>query len=478
MNATSSTLALLTETPSAKAFRKIIGRVGRYNLKQSETGAGLILEAIPEAGSHLPKIRLILNFVGEMLTARFQAKGNLNHYVIEELMLTAFDSLFPFEIELAELESDRVQVQLDRRKISPKRLYQSFKKQFFSYYASEPARLLILFDQDVEVESSISLAPNLSAIKPKVLKYTPSHPLSMVESGRESILSQPSSADVEPQESTDNQDDLEKLEVADSLEVSMIVEGVESEDEVQTDPGIPVGHTSVRLEAENQLQEISALGGEDIQADSSPVTSLGSDHDIVELNNSQNKTEKKVKSKLKTKKTIVVHAAKVSESDGISESSGILPMPESVEQIEGMAELSEKEKSILSLIDSKANRKVQSKGLKKEVNMDQGVLKDVLRSLVRKSYLYVEAAWYLRKSPGTEINRRSSSMSLDDRLSLVSPKERKIFDMINTREGHKAQARMLVRPTKMSKENLKKVLREMVAKDVLFVEAAWYVVKN
>ena len=140
--------------------------------------------------------------------------------------------------------------------------------------------------------------------------------------------------------------------------------------------------------------------------------------------------------------------------------------------------LSPIEERVLRVIESKPKQKVQSKGLKKDLLvLDQLIIKQTLRSLVRKGYLYVDAAWYIRKDPN-EIIELASSKSLDERVKNLSPKEKKVFDILYNREGRKAQARMLMKGTKMSKENLKKILRDLVAKDVLYVQAAWYIIKG
>ncbi|MFW9928480.1 MAG: hypothetical protein ACFFD1_03730, partial [Candidatus Thorarchaeota archaeon] len=140
--------------------------------------------------------------------------------------------------------------------------------------------------------------------------------------------------------------------------------------------------------------------------------------------------------------------------------------------------LSVNEKFILDLIEKKPKQKVQSKGLKKEIsNLDQGEIKEILRSLVAKGFLFVEAAWYIRKDPN-EVIEKKSEKPLEERIKLLNSKEKKVFEILSKREGNKAQARMLTKSTKMNKDNIKKILRDMVMKDVLYVDAAWYVIKE
>ena len=129
-------------------------------------------------------------------------------------------------------------------------------------------------------------------------------------------------------------------------------------------------------------------------------------------------------------------------------------------------------------MNEKPNRKVQSKGLTKELSWDQETIRNVLRSLVAKDHLYVRAAWYIVKEADEDLVDFKSKIPLDERLSRMTPKERKIYDILAKRPGRKAQARMLIRESKMAKDNLKKLLRNMVAKDILYVYAAWYIIKD
>ena len=143
-------------------------------------------------------------------------------------------------------------------------------------------------------------------------------------------------------------------------------------------------------------------------------------------------------------------------------------------------DLSQKEQTILKLVESKPNKKVQSKGLRKELpSMDQDTIRNILRSLVAKGLLYVRSAWYIvKEDPSEDTWDIASETPIEERLQSLTPKERKIYEILEKRPGNKAQARMLIKETKMTKENLKKLLRNMVAKDVLFVYAAWYCIKE
>lgn len=143
-------------------------------------------------------------------------------------------------------------------------------------------------------------------------------------------------------------------------------------------------------------------------------------------------------------------------------------------------DLSQKEQTILKLVESKPNKKVQSKGLRKELPaMDQDAIRNVLRSLVAKGLLYVRSAWYIvKEDPSEDTWDIASETPIAERLLSLTPKERRIYEILEKRPGNKAQARMLIKETKMTKENLKKLLRNMVAKDVLFVYAAWYCIKE
>lgn len=143
-------------------------------------------------------------------------------------------------------------------------------------------------------------------------------------------------------------------------------------------------------------------------------------------------------------------------------------------------DLSPKEQTILKLVESKPNKKVQSKGLRKELpSMDQDTIRNILRSLVAKGLLYVRSAWYIvKEDPSEDTWDIASETPIEERLESLTPKERRIYEILEKRPGNKAQARMLIKETKMTKENLKKLLRNMVAKDVLFVYAAWYCIKE
>ncbi len=143
-------------------------------------------------------------------------------------------------------------------------------------------------------------------------------------------------------------------------------------------------------------------------------------------------------------------------------------------------DLSQREQMILKLVESKPNKKVQSKGLRKELpSLDQDTIRNILRSLVAKGLLYVRSAWYIVKEDPSEDTWDIASVTpLEERLQNLTPKEKRIYEILEKRPGNKAQARMLVKETKMTKENLKKLLRNMVAKDILYVYAAWYCIKE
>ena len=132
------------------------------------------------------------------------------------------------------------------------------------------------------------------------------------------------------------------------------------------------------------------------------------------------------------------------------------------------------------MVKSRQNRKVQSKGLRKDLpSVDQDAIRDVLRSLVSRGLLYVRSAWYIvKENPEEDTWDIFSDTPIDERLKSLSQKERKVYDILFKRAGKKAQARMLMKDTKMTKENLKKLLRNMVAKDLLYVYAAWYCIKE
>ncbi len=146
--------------------------------------------------------------------------------------------------------------------------------------------------------------------------------------------------------------------------------------------------------------------------------------------------------------------------------------------LQDQSSLTQKEQIVMKLVEEKPNKKVQSKGLKKELSWDQDSIRDILRSLVNKNFLYVRAAWYIVRESDESLTDFVSEIPLEERLKNLTPKEWKIFDILDKRPGRKAQARMLIKETKMTKDNLKKLLRNMVTKDILFVYAAWYIIKE
>lgn len=151
-----------------------------------------------------------------------------------------------------------------------------------------------------------------------------------------------------------------------------------------------------------------------------------------------------------------------------------------IKSLKDLADLSQKELTVFKLVESRPNKKVQSKGLRKDLQaMDQDAIRNILRSLVARGLLYVRSAWYIvKEDPAEDTWDIASDTPIEERLQSLNAKEKKIYDILDSRPGHKAQARMLVKETKMTKDNLKKLLRNMVAKDVLFVYAAWYCLKE
>ena len=187
--------------------------------------------------------------------------------------------------------------------------------------------------------------------------------------------------------------------------------------------------------------------------------------------------ETKPKSELVPINQKVEHEKIAAESVEISETIEKEPAKKAVKI---KLDLSQREQMILKLVETKPNKKVQSKGLRKELpSLDQDTIRNILRSLVAKGLLYVRSAWYIvKEDPSEDTWDIASETPLEERLQNLTPKERRIYEILEKRPGNKAQARMLVKETKMTKENLKKLLRNMVAKDILYVYAAWYCIKE
>ena len=192
----------------------------------------------------------------------------------------------------------------------------------------------------------------------------------------------------------------------------------------------------------------------------------------TKLRLSASELKEKVKPEVK-----VMHEVEISSKHEITVSSEI----EKTNKVTKVKlDLSQREQMILKLVESKPNKKVQSKGLRKELpTLDQDTIRNILRSLVAKGLLYVRSAWYIvKEDPSEDTWDIASETPLEERLQNLTPKEKRIYEILEKRPGNKAQARMLVKETKMTKENLKKLLRNMVAKDILYVYAAWYCIKE
>ena len=428
MSSSSVELSNVIESEYVKSFRNIISRIGKnYSYKEIESSAGFQLLAIPESkNSNLPKIRLILNFLGEITTVRFEATGNLSHYVIEEIMTKSLNQLNPIDIELTELQTGRIRIQLNKRKSPSNRLYPLFKRDFNAYYANDEGRLLILLDDEPDPTDSIAISADPLKIKPKTSSYVTRPGKGLPSTSKKSISER--KANIEP--------DLKK---SDTLDSQATVEDLSKQKVTGT--GKTKTDTISTQEIENKTERIPKTKGrrkKKRKSTMSPTRDETDDNEVSSLEEESKKPQLLFDNELQS--------------------------------------ITTSEKLVLDLIDKKPKRKVQSKGLKKELsNMEQAEIKDILRSLVNKGFLYVQAAWYIRKDPDEKIVQKSK-VPLDTRLKKLNAKEKKIFDILNKREGRKAQARMLMKGTKMSKDNLKKILRDMVAKDVLYVEAAWYII--
>ena len=195
----------------------------------------------------------------------------------------------------------------------------------------------------------------------------------------------------------------------------------------------------------------------------------------------QVKAKSKAESLTETKSSVLKEKSEPKEKIKPFKETQAVPDKETGKKVERLKlDLSQREQTILKLVESKPNKKVQSKGLRKELpSMDQDTIRNILRSLVAKGLLYVRSAWYIvKEDPSEDTWDIASETPLEERLQNLTPKEKRIYEILEKRPGNKAQARMLVKETKMTKENLKKLLRNMVAKDILYVYAAWYCIKE
>ena len=150
--------------------------------------------------------------------------------------------------------------------------------------------------------------------------------------------------------------------------------------------------------------------------------------------------------------------------------------------------LTSEEIATIKAIKSRPNLKAQSNLLTRPTGLKQSILKEVLRNLVDKGILRVSYGWYILKDKHI-LEQKRGSQSLDTSTptapDLKIPKGYKLSDSeiqviqaLLQRPQYKAQSNLLTSEVKLSKDQIKQVLRDLVEKDICKVTYGWYTLKN
>ncbi len=150
--------------------------------------------------------------------------------------------------------------------------------------------------------------------------------------------------------------------------------------------------------------------------------------------------------------------------------------------------LTSEEIATIKAIKSRPNLKAQSNLLTRPTGLKQSILKEVLRNLVDKGILRVSYGWYILKDKHILEQRRgtqSPDSTTSTRPDLKVPKgvdlsnsEIQVIQALLQRPQYKAQSNLLTSEVKLSKDQIKQVLRELVDKDICKVTYGWYTLKN
>ncbi|PWI49634.1 hypothetical protein CEE45_00450 [Candidatus Heimdallarchaeota archaeon B3_Heim] len=150
--------------------------------------------------------------------------------------------------------------------------------------------------------------------------------------------------------------------------------------------------------------------------------------------------------------------------------------------------LTSEEIATIKAIKSRPNLKAQSNLLTRPTGLKQSILKEVLRNLVDKGILRVSYGWYILKDKHILEQKRgslSSDTSTPPTPDLKIPKGFKLSDSeiqviqaLLQRPQYKAQSNLLTSEVKLSKDQIKQVLRDLVEKDICKVTYGWYTLKN
>ena len=150
--------------------------------------------------------------------------------------------------------------------------------------------------------------------------------------------------------------------------------------------------------------------------------------------------------------------------------------------------LTPEEISTIRAIKSRPNLKAQSNLLTRPTGLKQSILKEVLRNLVDKGILRVSYGWYILKDKHILEQKRgvqSPGASSTEIKEIVVPKgynltksEVDVVQALLRRPQFKAQSNLLTSEVKLSKDQIKQVLRDLVEKDICKVTYGWYALKN
>ncbi|MHA2319169.1 MAG: hypothetical protein ACXAC6_15595 [Candidatus Hodarchaeales archaeon] len=150
--------------------------------------------------------------------------------------------------------------------------------------------------------------------------------------------------------------------------------------------------------------------------------------------------------------------------------------------------LTPEEISTIKAIKSRPNLKAQSNLLTRPTGLKQSILKEVLRNLVDKGILRVSYGWYILKDKHILEQKRGSQSpgsGTAETTELVLPKgynltksEVDVIQALLRRPQFKAQSNLLTSEVKLSKDQIKQVLRDLVEKEICKVTYGWYALKN
>jgi DNA-binding MarR family transcriptional regulator len=151
--------------------------------------------------------------------------------------------------------------------------------------------------------------------------------------------------------------------------------------------------------------------------------------------------------------------------------------------------LTPEEIATIKAIKSRPNLKAQSNLLTRPTGLKQSILKEVLRNLVDKGILRVSYGWYILKDKHILEQKRGKITTTDSskpsKPSMSIPKQFKLTDSevqviqaLLQRPQFKAQSNLLTSEVKLSKDQIKQVLRNLVEKDICKVTYGWYALKD